>query len=93
MGLCELIHSGVITKVDVTVQVAKFKIDKMETTRNFLARKIDRSTWERRLAELAFCVATLETILDKWDDFKLPLKKKLMGGTDNGDGPNFSTEG
>lgn len=91
MGLCELIHSGVITKSAVIGQVAKFNIDKMETTRNFLARKIDRSAWEKRLAELNFCVTTLQTILDRWDDFKLPLKLKPTGGTDNE--PNFSTEG
>lgn len=75
-SLFQSIRTGVITKLALESQLGKFKHDKIQLTREYLARKLGQELYTKKLAELNFCIAVLESAVHQYDDLKLPLKTK-----------------
>lgn len=75
-GLFQNIRSGIITKPACETQLRKFKFDKMHLTSTFLDNKIGKDLYTKKLAELNFCVEMMQSIVDRYEDLRLPLKTK-----------------
>lgn len=75
-SLFQNIRAGVITKPACEEQLKKFKHDKIQLTRDYMARKLGKDLYTKKLAEFNFMVELLQSIVDKYDDLKLPLKAK-----------------
>lgn len=93
-SLFQNIRSGTITKQACEQQVGKYKHDKMVLTREYLARHLGADLYRKKLAECNFAIELLQTIVDKFDDLKLPLKVAKHNAEEIEDeGPNYSGEG
>lgn len=76
-SLFQSIRSGVITKEACITQLAQFEHDKKQLTIDFLARKLGKDLYTKKLAETSFSIEMLKSIVDKYDDLrKTPLKTK-----------------
>lgn len=74
-SLFQNIRAGIITKPAVELQLSKFKADKLVLTRAFLAKKLGHDLYTKKLAEMNFCIETMQFIIDKWGDLALPLRQ------------------
>lgn len=88
-SLFQNIRTGVITKPAIESQLEKFRHEKLQLTRNHLARKIGADLYTKKLAEMNFCIEMLLSIVNKYDDLRLPLKVKPNIVGTNPDGEAF----
>lgn len=77
-SLFQNIRAGVITRPACEGQLAKFKFDKLTLTRAYLAKALGQELYSKKLAEMNFCIEMLQSIIDKWDDLRMPLKVKAV---------------
>ena len=75
-SLFQNIRAGVITKPALQGQLAKFRHDRLQLTREHLARRLGADLYMKKLAEINFCIEMLQTVVDKYDDLKLPAKNR-----------------
>lgn len=76
-SLFQSIRSGDITKQACISQLNKYQGDKIVLTRVYLAKQIGLELYTQRLESLKFSIDLLQMIVDKFDDFRLPLKNEL----------------
>lgn len=76
-GLCDRIRSGELTKPALESSCARYEAEKLECTRNFAAQRLGKELYQKQVSELNFAIELLHCLIDKFDDFKLPMKKEL----------------
>lgn len=71
-GLINRIRSGELTKPALESSKAKYEADKLECTRAFGAQRLGKDLYMKQISELNFAIELLHTLIDKFEDFKLP---------------------